>query len=47
MDECAGTRRVSGLVTALKMSPPSKFHCRVQRLEIKSRCGEISRKYGI
>ena len=47
MDECAGARRVSGLVTALEISPPSKSRRRVQRLEIKSRRGEISRKYGI
>ena len=47
MDECAGARRVSGLVAALEISPPSKCRCRVQRLEIKSRRGEISRKYGI
>ena len=46
MDECAGARRVSGLVATLKISPPSKFRHRVQRLEIKSRRGEISRKYG-
>ena len=38
--------RVSGLVTALEISPPSKFRRRVQQLEIKSRRGEISRKYG-
>ena len=42
MDECAGARRVSGLV-----APPSKFRRRVQRLEIKCRRGEISRKYGV
>ena len=47
MDECAGARRVSGLVAALEISPPSKFRRRVQRLEIKSRRGKISRKYGI
>ena len=47
MDECAGARRVSGLVAALEISPPSKFRRRVQRLEIKSRRGEISRKYGM
>ncbi|MCG8620951.1 MAG: hypothetical protein MJE68_02965 [Proteobacteria bacterium] len=46
MDECAGARRVSGLVAALEILPPSKFHRRVQRLEIKSRHGKISRKYG-
>ena len=46
MDECAGARRVSGLVTALEISLPSKSRRRVQRLDIKSRRGEISRKYG-
>ena len=46
MGEYAGARRVSGLVAALEISPPSKFRRRVQRLEIKSRRGEISRKYG-
>ena len=46
MHECAGVRRVSGLVATHEISPPSKFHRRVQQLEIKSRRGEISRKYG-
>ena len=41
------TRWVSGLVAALEISLPSKFRHRVQRLEIKSRRGEISRKYGM
>ena len=47
MVECAGARQVSVLVVALEILPLSKFRHRVQRLEIKSRRGEISRKYGI
>ena len=38
---------MSGLVAALEISPPLKSCRRVQRLEIKSRRGEISRKYAI
>ena len=46
MDECAGVRRVCGLVAALEISPPSQSRRRVQRLEIKSRHGKIYHTVG-